>query len=124
MLSKTIRYNGATITVRRADVRARLRTQLAYSKLGGIPKDIAHDEWLFMNAFTQFVTQCTVEGELGFPMPLLTDDDEVFQQGFEAFLSAPSELYDIVNHALMEINRAPGDPDLAPAADDTQKKTE
>lgn len=122
MLSKTITYNGATITVRRADVRARLRTQLAYTKLGGIPHE--PEVWLCTHAFTQFVTQCTVEGELGFPMPLLTDDDEVFQQGFEAFLSAPSELYDIVNHALMEINRAPGDPDLAPAADDTKKKTE
>jgi hypothetical protein len=117
MLSKQVRYNGATITVRRADVRARLRTSLAYTKLGGIPQNMPMDDWLFMNAFTQFVTQCTVEGDLGFPMPSLTDDDATFQAAFEAFLSADGDLYDVVNNALIEVNRAP-----APE-EDAKKKT-
>jgi len=120
-LSKTIAYNGATIEVRRADVRARLRTSLVFHKLG-LP-DNPGEDWFYMQSFARFLTQCTVIGDLGFPVPTLTDDDEAFRAGYDAFLAADGDLYDTLNAALLEVNRAPGDPDLTLSADDTKKKT-
>lgn len=121
MLEKIISYNGATITIRRATVRARLRTTLVYNKIG-LPEAMGED-WLFMQAFARFITQATVEGDLGFRVPSLADDDETFLAGYEAFLNADVEFYDLVNAALLEVNRSPGDPDLEPGAESSKKKT-
>jgi len=123
MLTKVFEHNGARITARRADVRARLRAQLVYAKLN-ISADIPEEEWTEVRAFARFLSQCSVEGDLGFPTPLLSDDAETMRAAKEAFMTADGVLYDHINLALLEVDRDFGDADLVPESElDTKKKT-
>jgi hypothetical protein len=119
MLSKTVSYNGATLHVRREDVRARLLGDVLLSKfvnasvLEGLPA------WCLTN-FVRFITQCTVEGELGFAVPSVMDDEKTIHVAFEAFLASDSALIDVLRTALNDVDADMGDPALSP---DTKKKT-
>lgn len=119
MLSKTVSYNGAAITVRREDVRARLLSEVLLSKFAGYA-EIAGLPYHVLGTFVRFVTQCTVEGELGFVVPSVMDDESVIHAAFEAFLAQDSALIDAVRPALNEVDGDLGDPALSP---DTKKKT-
>ena len=120
MLTETFTFNGATFTVRRADVRTRIKKTIVYGRLGAT-QGMAEDEWAFIYAYTGFITQTTVDGDPGFKVPTVSASEGEHQAALEAFLSADEELYDLLNDALNKVDRAPNDADLTP---DTPEKKE
>lgn len=123
MLSKTITYDGAVVTIRRADVRARLRASIVYQKFD-ISRDMPADEWVFLRTYARFLAQATVEGDLGFAMPTVTDDIETLRAGLDNFLSLEGIFYDLITLAFNEVDRVIGDPDFVPESElDAPKKT-
>lgn len=116
-MEKVIQYNGATVTVKRGNVRSRLRSTLLYNKLD-ISDKTTDEEWLYLNYFVRFLTQTTVKGNLGIDMPAPEADPAALKAGLERFLDADVEFYDEVIAALNEVDAVLNDPELSP---DTEK---
>lgn len=120
MLTETFTFNGATFTVRRADVRTRIQKSIVYGRLGAT-QGMADDEWAYIYAYTGFITQTKVDGDPGFTVPPVTASEGEHQLGLQAFLSVDEDLYDLLNDALNKVDRAPNEADVTP---DTPEKKE
>lgn len=120
MLSKTFTHNGVTVTVRRADVRARLMGHFIYRHFA-IEETMPEDEFILYQTFVQFMTQTTIEGDLGFPIPAVSAPKADIEAAFQAFMNLSAAFYDQYIEALREVESAPGEPETAP---DNTKKNE
>lgn len=119
MLSKTVTYRNATITAHRATVRSRLFADIIYTKLAAL--DWQTESFYFLSTFARFVTQCTVEGDMGFPLAVPTDDSDVMAECYWNFMKAGDDLYEAVVPTLNELDSDLNRPELSPV--DEQKKT-
>lgn len=108
-----IQYNGATITIKRGTVRSRLDCGMVYAKLN-IGADTSDYEFIHMDSYARFLTQCTVKGELGFAVPPLDADAASIQAGYEAYLEADTAFYDSVIVALNAADSDRNVPELLP----------
>lgn len=115
-MEKVIQYNGATITVKRGNVRSRLRSTLLYSKLD-ISETTTDEEWLYLNYYVRFLTQTTVKGDLGFDIPAPEAEPADLKAGLECFLDADVAFYDLVIAALNEVDVVLNDPELSPVTE-------
>ena len=102
--TKTIEWNGAIVTVRRATVRSRLASTFIYGALGA-DENTPTEEYLYMSYYARYLTQTTVEsGELEVPLPATSAPEDELQQGYAAFLDADIGFYDHVIAALNEVD--------------------
>lgn len=121
MFTETFSYNGAQITIRRADVRARLRAQLVYGTIIAANPNLSDEEWAEVEFFGRFLAQVSVEGELGFPLARVSDDADALMASKEALMASDDALYYDLVRAMRNVARNPGDPDLAPDVDEAKK---
>lgn len=121
MLISVFEYRQAKITVRRADVRARLLQNLIYRHFT-IAEGMPEEEFLLYSSFATFMTQASVEGDLGFPIPAVSAPHEIIVQTFESFLALDGGFYDLYRAALNEVSAIVGDPELAPGEDSKKKE--
>lgn len=119
-ISKTFTYNGAKVTVRRADVRARLMGHFIYRHFN-IHEDMPEDEFLMYQTFAQFMTQTTIDGDLGFSIPVLSAPEDAIKTAFEDFMALDTDFYDLYVAVMREVEASPGDIETAP---DAPKKNE
>ena len=123
MLTEKFSHNGASVEVRRADVRARLRAQLVYATFD-VQTDMPDEAWAELRFFARFLSQTRIEGDLGFPVAAVSDDRASLERCLEAFLAADEVLYDRLLIAMNNVARNPGDADLLPEDElDAKKKT-
>jgi hypothetical protein len=120
MFAKTVYYNGATLKIRREDVRSRLLRGMVFRHFD-ITEDMPDDEWQLLHGFVKFLTQVEITGDVGFAVPSVTADKKTVLGGYEAFLTAPGAFFDAYYPTLLEVDQVIGDPDTAPG-DDGQKK--
>lgn len=113
MLTNNFSYNGASVTVKRETMRARLQKNIVYRKLGITP-DISDEEWEYMDAFAHLLTQCDIVGDVGFPVAQVADTAEDMRTSYEAFLDSEGSLYTPLIKAINEVDAPLGDPDLTP----------
>lgn len=106
-------YNGATITISRGSVRSRLDCLVVYSKLD-INDHTSDREFIYMDNYIRFLTQCQIKGDIGFPVPGLDASAEDIQAGYEAFLNADTAFYDSVIVALNSVDSDRNAPELLP----------
>ncbi len=122
MLTSKIKWNGATITLRRGTVRDRLMVNSVVGKLG-IDLDYIED-FAGKRLFARFIVQAQADGDFGFAIPAITDNEETLLASFEKFLDLDGELYDELETALYEVDKSLNDPDLLPAEIVPEKKDE
>jgi len=113
MLSKQIEWNGATFTLRRGTVRDRLMVNSVVGKLG-IDLDYTED-FAGKRLFARLIVQGQADGDWGFTLPAITDNEEILLASFEKFLDLDGGLYDELETALYEVDKSLNDPDLLPA---------
>jgi hypothetical protein len=92
-------YNGATITFKRGTVKSRLRGMTLYGKLG-VSSDTPNEDMLGYSYFVRLLTQCEVEGELGFNLPSANADPAELCKAYDAFMNADEALFDAVMDGL------------------------
>lgn len=122
MFTKTFDYNGASVTVRRADVRARLLQNMIFRHFP-IAEGMPIDEWTLYNTFAEFMTLVKVEGDLGFPIPAVAASPEDILAAYENFLALPETFYNQYQAALNEVNAIIGSPATAPGASEKKQET-
>lgn len=103
MIEKTFEYEGVTITCKRATVRSRLQTHFIYGHLG-VTEDTPNFEMYTYRTFANFLTQCTVSGDLGFVIPGMGATNEDTQAALDAFLELPAEFHDLLVLNLNEVD--------------------
>ena len=108
-----IQYNGATITIRRGTVRSRLDCNMIFRAFD-IDDEMPLAEFSRIERYARFLTQCTIVGEVGFPIPALSASEAELKAGFEAFLEADTEFYDAVMVALANADSDLNAPELLP----------
>lgn len=102
-MEKVIQYDGATVTVRRGNVRSRLRSGKLYSKLG-IAEDMDEDEFLEMNYFVRYLTQTTIEGKCDLAFPSSSAPEQDLKAAMDEFLLSGKPVYDEIVDALGEVD--------------------
>lgn len=120
MLKKTIAWNGAKITVRRAKVRDVLLARGIVNKLGVDNNDPG--DFFVKQAFAEFVTLAQVDGDLGFSLPSPADSKEELAVALECYLELDIEFYNALEGAITEVSRPLNDPDLLPSDQVPEKK--
>jgi hypothetical protein len=108
-------YNGATITFQRGTVRSRLKGIHLYSKLG-VTTDTDDGLVLEYSYFVRLLTQCKVEGDLGFKLPTSSDNEAALQAGYEAFMESDEALFDVVVEGLNAVDDSDQPEGLQPDA--------
>jgi hypothetical protein len=110
--TQTFTYGKATVTVRRATVRDRLRVDTLTWKL---PDAETTDERHAQRSFARLVVQTEkVDGDLGFPLPKFDAPDAELRAGYEALMDAPGALWDAWVVALARVDDAIAEPEVAP----------
>lgn len=103
-------------------MRTRLQKNIVYRKLGITP-DISDEDWEFLNMFAHLLTQCDIEGDVGFPVAQIADTAEAMRVSYEAFLDSEGDLYTPLIAAINEVDAPLGDPDLVPGKKTTDEAT-
>jgi hypothetical protein len=114
-LETTFKHNGATVTVRRATVRARLYRNIIYSKFAHMA-DMTDEEFFPLSVFARVITQVSIEGDAGFALAQPTDKAEDVQASYKAFMDADAALWDRLESALEQVDAPVADADLTPEA--------
>lgn len=96
-------YNGATISFKRGTVKSRLRGMTLYGKLG-VSSDTPNDVMLGYSYFVRLLTQCEIEGTLGFDLPDTNAGEAVLQAAYQAFMDADEALFDVVMDGLNAVD--------------------
>lgn len=114
MRTKSFTYKGdagdVTITVRRGTVGDRLDVDaLAWE----LPDTQSTRERHKQRSFARLVIQSAVEGDLGFAWPSPDDSSEALTAAFNAWKQADGPLWDAWNLAILQVEGAIADPDLA-----------
>ena len=110
MLTKTVEWDGAVITLRRAKIRDRLLVNSIVGKLG-----IDIEDFAAKRLFARLITQAQIDGDLGYTLPALADSEEDLRASYENFLDLDGSLYDDLEQGLFEVDKPLNDPDLLPA---------
>ena len=113
MLTKKIELRGGTITLKRAKIRDRLLMNVIIGKLGFDSENT--DGFAGMRLFARLVTQAQIDGDLGFVLPALADNEEVMRESYEQFLELDGFYFDEIEQGFEEVDRPFNDPDLLPA---------
>ncbi len=113
MFKESFVYNGATVTIRRANVRSRLLETIVYRNFD-IAEGMPLDEWLPIQSFVEFLTRSEIEGDLGFKIPAVTAPTEEIMASFDEFLSQDETFYDLYIDAKNKVQAVIGDPVTAP----------
>lgn len=109
MLTRTVHYKDAVLTIGRENVRSRLLRGMVYRHFD--LTDITDEEFQLVQGFVTFLTQVRVEGDVGFAIPSVSADKKVVLAAYDAFLDMPAEFFDAYIEALMEVDSVIGDPD-------------
>lgn len=121
ILTASFTFGGATITVQKPTVMTRTRVWLLRQALrefgtGGIALDIA-DSWCYYLSNT-----VSVEGSLGFPVPLGSPTHGELIAFMQGFAEADEILVDRWDKAISDLKHAANDPDLLPPEEVGEKK--
>jgi hypothetical protein len=116
MFSEEIQYNGAKLTVHRASVKARILAPMLYRHFD-IQEGMPEEEFAPIEAFVRFMTQTTIEGDLGFPIPPVSGDRVDILTAYENFLGLNEAFYDVYAPAMRRVQKTVGDPETAPEGD-------
>lgn len=104
----TASYNGATVTVRERIGRDVWLEQVVRAKLPDSEPAYLRDK------FSEYVTRTVkIEGELGFVWPDLNTSLEETRAAYQAWGEIKPALMIAWGNALWEVNKEPGDADLA-----------
>jgi len=107
--TKTVSYNGATLTVRERVGRDVWTEQIVSAKLP------ASEPPYLRTKFGEFVTRTEkIEGNLGFAWPDLNASEAETQAAFRAWCDLKPALMIVWGNALYDANQDAGDADLAP----------
>jgi len=116
-MEKVIQYDGATITVRRGNVRSRLQQGRVYNRME-LTEDIEEDAFLEINLFARLLTQVSIDGKCDLAWPTIGSDKETLQQAMETFMTSDKPIYNEIVDALYEIDSDDyNDPELRAEAD-------
>lgn len=113
LLPQIVTYNGAVLTITRENVRSRVLSGLLWRHFN-VTEDIDEGEFLLMQYFVIFMTQCKVDGNIGFGLPPVSAPHDVIMAAFDAFLSLPAEFFDVFVEAYNAVNAVVGDPETTP----------
>lgn len=127
MRSETFQVNQATVTVATDDGESRINRLIIEGKLG-LTDDVIRGELpvniiVQRQQFAQVLAQSVVEGDLGIEWPDVNDDHTTIVQACQRWLKAIRG--DDMEHwlnTIVKVNKAPNDPDLAPADLVSEKK--
>jgi len=121
-ITREFEYNGAKVTVHNQTVRAKLQSELLYTKFG-TTENTPEGEWYELFQFVRLLTQTTVDGDIGFAIPEISAPVDELRAGLEAFMNCDSNLITLLNLAWQEVSTAPNKPELLPS-DEVPKKKE
>jgi hypothetical protein len=114
-LTRSFKWNGATITVHRATIGDRLAIHVITNLLhDGNRGALATYQ---RSVFAEYVQRSSVDGDLGFPFPTADASAEELRSGLDAFLGMDEALYFQWENTLAEVNVPVNEPALTPAAD-------
>lgn len=115
-------YGKATVTVRRATVRDRLRVDTLVWKL---PDADSIDERHAQRSYARVIVQTEkVDGDLGFALPKPGASEADIIAGYEALMDADGALWDAWNLALAQVDGAIAAPEIAPNSPKGETKAE
>lgn len=116
LLPQIVTYNGAVLTITRENVRSRVLSGLIYRHFDILSDDIDESEFLLIEYFVKFMTQCKVDGQIGFAVPLPSAHHEVILAAYDAFQNMPAEFFDVFVEGYNAVNAVVGDPDTSPTS--------
>jgi hypothetical protein len=116
----TFEWKDAKITVHTQTGLDELDTDIVLYKLGS-PTDLVGS--YHARTFARILTQSEVKGDLGFPWPQRSADGEALKVGMAGLLAATGGLVKRWVSELNNVDIAPGDPDIAPGADEKKAKS-
>lgn len=113
MIEKTIKVNGANVTVRTETGRMALDYEVLVDTLLSAGP-LAEDESVYASNFIRAVTQSKVDGDLGFEWVTAYSGRDAIMNAMECWLDLPAKHIRKWLDAITEVNRPPNDPDLLP----------
>ena len=89
-------HNDATVTFRKGTIRDRMHLNALIEKLNESIDETMHAA---AYAYAYLIARADVDGDLGIELPDASASIEELTEGFEAFLEADEELYDLAMRA-------------------------